>query len=441
MKSKLITFSLILAVSALPVSCQYEPVKPQEETVETEPPPEKTATGDLQTFLRNLPDVEPPTWDEKRATELVAFPLSCVDRLHKRTRDKGYLYERTYTLKQNHEDSLSFYGCSDWHSAVNSIWTLVKVVKDFPEMPIGRLIKEKLKNHMSKKSLEGELAFFKEAATIRFERPYGWAWLLKLYTELSSWEDPDAKEWAENLAPLAKLLAERTIEYLDHLAYPMRIGTHGNTAFSLTFMLEYAKAADDKKLEQAVLKRSKNFFAEDTNCPVGYEPSGSDFFSPCLAEAVLMSMVFNNEDYVEWFDEFMPPLGSPEFQPLSTSVEMKDSYLPELVSGVSTPEPVSVLGPSAEPETEPESEVESEAESDEAKLVGAKSHLIGLAFVRAGALKKIAASLPEDDPRRQAFIQIAALHGQNGFATMYEADYSGTHWLATYAVYMLSAGN
>jgi hypothetical protein len=449
MKPRILSIVIILASSMMFSSCVYDPPEPEEKepeetAAEVEPPQPEEETSDTEEFMKSLPDVEPPAWNEKRATELVALPLSCVDRLHKQSRDRGYLYERSYALDTGYENSLSFYGCSDWHSAVNSTWTMVKVLKEFPDMWLGALIREKLENHLSEKSLAGELEFFEEVASRRFERPYGWAWLLKLYTELITWDDPDAKKWAENLAPLVQLLAERTIDYLDGLSDPLRIGTHGNTAFSLTYMLEYARAVGDRNLEEAIITRSKDFFAEDVNCPVGFEPSGSDFFSPCLAEAVLMSHVLEPADFVTWLDGFMPAVHSDDFKPLISPIELKESYLPESLKPTTTvsttsikPAQPSEADTESETETEAESEKETEPTEDE-QLKGAKSHLIGLSFYRAGALNRLAAALPEGDARRSAYKKLAAIHGDSGFTTMYEADYVGTHWLASYAVYMLA---
>lgn len=268
MKFRIHSIVIALASAVVLSACVYEPVETEEKVLEkkgidvTTPQPEVGAS-DTEEFMKTLPDVEPPVWNEKRATELVALPLSCVDRLHKQSRDKGYLYERSYALDAGYEDSLSFYGCSDWHSAVNSTWTMVTILKEFPDMWLGTLIREKLENHLSEKSLQGELKFFEEVASRRFERPYGWAWLLELYTELITWDDPDAQKWADNLAPLVELLAERTIDYLDGLSYPLRIGTHGNTAFSLTLMLEYARTVNDRKLE-APSSRGRRIFSPKT---------------------------------------------------------------------------------------------------------------------------------------------------------------------------------
>jgi len=417
MKSNSLSITVLLlslSVSASLVSCQSKSSEPEDETVRETSAEPRPIAKDMEAFIQALPDVEPPRWDENRALELVAFPLSCIDRAQKRPEEKGYLYQATYDLRSDYEGSLAFYGCSDWHSAVNSIWTMVKVLKDFPNMRISKLIREKLINHLSKKNLEGELAFFRDATRKTFERPLGWAYLLKLYAELHTWDDPDARQWAGNIAPLAKLLSERTIEYLNYLSHPMRTGAHDNTAFSLTFMLEYARVANDRKLEDAIIARSKSFFADDINCPAEYEPSGGDFLSRCLAEAVLMSHIFDQEEFMKWFDGFMPPLNSYEFRSLTAPVQTKDSYL---------------------------SEPGSEAQSDPTtKLTGAKSHLIGLSFYRAAAMNRIAAVLPENDHRREAYRKLAALHGQTGFENMNEADYFGTHWLANYAVLMLTAG-
>jgi hypothetical protein len=208
-------------------------------------------------------------------------------------------------------------------------------------------------------------------------------------------------------------------------------------------MLDYARHVQDKNLETAIVARATDFYAEDVNCPVHYEPSGSDFFSPCLAEAVLMSKVLEQNDFVSWLDGFMPAIPSDEFKPLTLPLELKESYLPETVkkSEPTTETPTEPSEPEKETQPESESASESESESEPAEdeqLKGAKSHLIGLAFYRAGALKRLAAALPKDDARKSAYQKLAAIHGESGFRTMYEADYVGTHWLASYAVYMLS---
>ena len=329
---------------------------------------------------------------------------------------------------------LAFYGCTDWHSAVNSTWAMVKVLKDFPDAPLGGLIREKLEHHLSSKSLEGELSFFTDEASPGFERSYGWAWLMRLYVELASFRDDDAERWAKHLAPVAAHLAEKSVEYLSHMPGPIRVGTHNNSAFALHYMLEYADVGGDGNLKTAVTTRAREFFEDDVECPVRYEPSGSDFLSPCLAEAALMSRLMPQEAFVAWLDDFLPAPGSDAFSSMREPVVIEARALPVEadIEASAEDEPVS-----REPTAETE-EVDSDRE-DATRLVGAKSHLIGLSFVRAAALKRVAAALPPEDSRREAYETFASLQGERGFETMYEANYSGTHWLASFAVDMLTA--
>ncbi len=199
-------------------------------------------------------------------------------------------------------------------------------------------------------------------------------------------------------------------------------------------MLEYADVVGDANLKTAVATRAHEFFEDDVECPVRYEPSGSDFLSPCLAEAALMGRLLPQEAFVAWLDDFLPPPDSESFSPMREPVVIEARALPVEVD-IEEPveaEPASP-GPTAETEV-----VDSDRE-DATRLVGAKSHLIGLSFVRAAALKRLAAALPPGDRRRAAYTSFARLQGKRGFETMYEADYSGTHWLASFAVDMLTA--
>jgi hypothetical protein len=352
------------------------------------------------------PQDAPLALDRDTAMWLVTLPLSCVDKLHEPPRSRGYLYEASVTLKPDFFKTRAFYGCTDWHSAVNSTWTLVKVLRMFPDMPTARLIRDKLNEHLAADAIKGEIAFFNEEGNKAFERPYGWAWVLRLYGELRSWQDPDAQKWATNVEPLAKLLLERTVPYLKTLAAPLRIGTHQNTAYALRLLLEYARATDEKPLEQAVLERSRQFFAADFGCAPNVEVSGSDFFSPCLTEAALMAEVLPAAEFSKWLDGFLPRPNAPAFKTVATVVEMQG-----------TPEELKKLD-----------------------MEGAKAHLIGLAVGRANALEVIAAGLPPGDSRIAAYRTLATSLARSSIKAMYDAGYAGTHWIATYIVdYLISA--
>jgi hypothetical protein len=78
--------------------------------------------------------------------------------------------------------------------------------------------------------------------------------------------------------------------------------------------------------------------------------------------------------------------------------------------------------------------------ADEARQsLASRSHLIGLAFIRADAMNRIAAALPAGDPRAAAYERLAAFHGAVGFDAMFDADYAGSHWIGTFALkYLLT---
>jgi hypothetical protein len=196
-------------------------------------------------------------------------------------------------------------------------------------------------------------------------------------------------------------------------------------------MLEYARLTEDDRLEEAIVRRAKDFYLRDTNCPTHYEPSGSDFLSPCLAQAELMSRILAPTSFGEWLDTFLPPVYAPSFASLVRPVEGGEGYLSDLMEA-------SDEGNGTAPDEEGTGE-RGDEEDEEGTLQGAKSHLIGLAFHRAAALRIIASTLPDDDSRIEAYRQIADLNAAKGFEAMFEVDYVGTHWLGTFAVYYLTA--
>ena len=80
------------------------------------------------------------------------------------------------------------------------------------------------------------------------------------------------------------------------------------------FMIEYALIAKDDYLYEKIREFSINNFYGDINCPISYEPSGTDFLSPCLAEASLMSLILEKEKFNIWFKKFIPSLKEPYFK-------------------------------------------------------------------------------------------------------------------------------
>ena len=360
-------------------------------------PKDDGSSGKNIAFLNSLPDVKPPVIDQARALALVSLPLSCVDHVQafpEGRADYLWIQDGKPHLTDGFEKNRVFYGCSDWHSAVHSLWALVYVAKKFPEIPVGSLLRDRLKEHLGKSNVDGEIEFLKNAK--RFEIPYGYAWVLKLYAELKTWNLPEAKQWADNMAPLAQEVSKKLVQYFKDLRYPVRGGMHPNTANVSTVMLDYTDLIGDEPLRDAIVKADNRFFGEDRNCPTAYEPAGTDFLSPCLTEARLMSKLMDQAHFTAWLNDFLPPVYSTAFKPIITPAE----------SG----------------------------EFSKEDLVGAKSHLIGLAFSRAEDLITIANMLPANDSRVPALKRLAAINATVGFERIGAAGYEGSHWFATYAL-------
>ena len=252
----------------------------------------------------NKIDNEELKLDEKLASDLIQLSISCVDK--KFPYKVGYRYIDSTWIRPHYKLTPSFYGCWDWHSAVHGHWSMVKILKEFPNIKEAENIREKIRKNLSKNNLEKEFQFFQNDFAKGFERTYGWAWLMLLYSELETWDDIEAKNWSKNLKPLVDLLSERTIIFLNKLSKPLRPGTHANTAFSFSLMYEYAQKTNNEKLLNKIKEYSIKHFSYDKNCPVNYEPSGTDFLSPCLAEASLMSKILSEREFNNWLSKFFP---------------------------------------------------------------------------------------------------------------------------------------
>jgi len=347
---------------------------------------------DLASFYASLPLVEPRPFDQATAVQLSAMPLSCMDHPQPRPNAVPYLWDATYTPVADYETTRAFYGCYDWHSAVNSAWTLVRILKMFPDLPTASAVRQKLNDHFGATNIAGDLEFMRTAGT--FELPYGYAWLLRLQYELRSWSDTDAVRWAADIQPLATYMSERMIGYLKGLRQPVRTGVHPNTAMAMDNALGYARAFDPP-LEAAIRESAERLFKRDIRCNTAAEPGPSDFASPCLMEAAIMGRLMERDAFVRWLDAFLPPLYSPAFHPLTVGLG------PEFVKN-----------PAA---------------------VASRSHIVGLAFVRATSMGELANALPPNDPRVPVLRRLAAMQAANGFPLMGAVGYDGSHYYASWA--------
>lgn len=379
----------LAALAAAATACRDAPPPVPAPPAAATPPPAVGAPATPPPAAVAVPEV--PALDAAKAGELAALSLACVDREY--PNKPGSVVDGDATVVPPRLRTPAFFGCFDWHSAVHGHWTMAAILRRFPDAPRAADIRAALDRHLAPDRIAAEVAFFELPRNRTFERPYGWAWLLRLAAELRAWDDPDARRWADALAPLGDLLARRTADYLARLSVPCREGTHQNTAFALAHVLDWARAAGDDGTAATIVARARDFYLADRACPVAYEPSGEDFVSPCLAEADLMRRVLPPDAFAGWLDAFLPDPASDAFGPLRRPAEVRDAHDPRI------------------------------------------GHLIGLSFHRAWTMAGIAGALAADDPRGATLRDLARLHLASGLRQMGDSGYSGEHWLASFAMF------
>jgi hypothetical protein len=291
-----------------------------------------------------------------------------------------------------------FYGSFDWHSCVEMHWLLVRLLRvaaDF--VPAGE-IRTALGRHFERVALTAEEQFI-VGPDGRGERPYGWAWALALIHETASLDDRDGRKWASVMAPLADSLAGLFLEWLPKATYPVRHGVHSNSAFGLSRALPYAAArarSGDPALLEAITAKAHAWFGSDMLYPGSWEPSGHDFLSPALTEAELMARILRMDEFADWLGMFLP--------------------------GIQGGQPAVLFRPAVVSDS-----------SD-----GQIAHLHGLNLSRAWCWRRIAESLPGGDPRAGPALAAARRHADAALPHVVGDDYNVEHWLACYAVLLLS---
>lgn len=334
------------------------------------------------------------SFDEKQASHFAALALKCVAREYPNKPE--HVVNNSSDVKSPKALHPAFYGCYDWHSSVHGHWMLIRLLKTFPNLPEAAQVRSALDANLTAENIQAEVAYMKQPNRQSFERTYGWAWALKLAEELHTWNDADGKRWANNLQPLAELLSKSYRAFLPKQTYPIRTGVHPNTAFGLAFALDYAKTTGDRELESVLSERSRTYFAKDVAYPGAWEPGGEDFFSAALMEADLMRRVMPPREFATWFRRFLP--------------------------GVAKGNPAALLNPAIV------------TDRSDPKLV----HLDGLNLSRAWCMRSIAMALPANDPARAVLKSAAEKHASAALAHVASGDYAGEHWLASFAVYLLS---
>ena len=308
----------------------------------------------------------------------------------------SHLLESDADVRPPRELTPAFFGSFDWHSAVHGHWALARILRCCPSCDACSRIRAALDASFSTGRLNAEHDYLSRPARASFERPYGLAWLLQLCAELREWNDRPATQWLPGLAPLETLAVDRLSAWLARLPWPLRVGTHAQTAFALGLMLDWAALSGATTIEDEIGERARAWFLGDVDAPIDYEPSGHDFLSPVLGEADLMRRVLSAQEFARWLERFLPDLESASAR--------------RWLTPVTSPDP-----------------------SD-----GQLSHLDGLNLSRAWMLEGVASALPSGDARAAQLSAAAEAHARKSLTAVRGEHYAGAHWLGTFAIYRLT---
>jgi hypothetical protein len=289
----------------------------------------------------------------------------------------------------------AFCGCYDWHSAVHSHWLLVRWLSVCgPAVSDAAGVSSALETSFSADNLAAEYQFLSHPSRGGFERPYGLAWLLQLCAELRTTSHALGECFASRLAPMEELAARRFREWLPGLETPVRTGEHGQTAFALCLVFDWARDAIDPAMAELIRETARRFYFSDCDLPLRWEPSGYDFLSPSLATADLMRRILEPAEFAEWLSRALRGLPSDvRLSPIAIPGDLRD---------------------------------------------GKVAHFAGLNFSRAWMLEGAARGLPVDDIRRHELTQLAQDHLSAAIPVLDSQEYSVTHWVGSFAMYALT---
>jgi len=330
---------------------------------------------------------------EALASRFSALALTHVTREYPHKLDHVLVDERdARTPRELHP---VFFGSFDWHSCLHGYWLLATLLRRFPTLADAPAIQALFDSQLTAGKITKEIEYLEPLVRRTFERPYGWAWALMLGAELSRHQTPAAAAWRSAVSPLTDVFVERYRAFLPKATYPVRVGTHFNSAFGIALALEYAVAVGDEELRQLLSAKAMEWYGNDRDCQA-WEPGGDDFLSSALVEAECMRRALAPEAFREWMSGFLPRLG--------------------------TKEPATLFKPATV------------SDRSDGKIV----HLDGLNLSRAWCWRSLAKTWPDTDARRGVAVEAADAH-LGASLPQVSGDYMGEHWLATFALLALSA--
>jgi hypothetical protein len=286
-----------------------------------------------------------------------------------------------------------FFGSFDWHSCVHGYWLLARLLRRYPDLGCSAQITALFDERITPANVAAECGYLARPDSRGFERPYGWAWLLALQAELELHAEGAGRRGAGNLRPLAQAFARRFTEFLPLCDYPVRTGVHSSTAFALRLAADYAEPFD-VGLFALMQAKARLWHEHDTDQQVR-EPSQDDFLSPSLMEAECMRRFLALAEFQAWFNLFLPRIARGEPETLFRPARVSD------------------------------------------RTDGKIAHLDGLNFSRAWCWRAIADALADETDAQRAR-DAAERHIQASLPHI-AGDYSGEHWLATFALLALDA--
>jgi hypothetical protein len=288
-----------------------------------------------------------------------------------------------------------FFGSFDWHSCVHGYWLLATLLRRFPSLPEAQQIKTVFDAQLTDSGIEAETEYLQRPLRATFERTYGWAWVLMLAADLARHETQTGKRWSSVLQPLTDAFVARFRGFLPKATYPIRVGTHFNSAFALSLALEYATAVGDEDFRNLIVDKALAWYGSDADCQT-WEPGGDDFLSSALIEAECMRRALPASKFARWMSEFLPGLAEQRPSTLFQPVVVSD------------------------------------------RRDGKIAHLDGLNLSRAWCWRSLAGTWSERDPRRALALSAAQKHIEAGLPYV-AGEYMGEHWLATFALLALEA--
>lgn len=280
----------------------------------------------------------------------------------------------------------AFFGCYDWHSAVHSHWQIVRALRCAPHPEFDSAARAALDRTLTSSTIAVEMDGIAEQPG--FEMPYGMAWVLRLCRELRDWPDPHGRAWLAALEPLEAHAIRRFERYCSKMTMPVRGGLHNQSAFSLGLVWD---SVDHPGLRGLIAAAARRWYGDDADIDLRFEPSATDFLSPAVSEADLMRRVLPGVEFAAWVDRFAP----------RGFVELR---------------PVDVVDPSD----------------------GQLAHWAGLNLSRSWMLSSIADALPEQHRHADDLRATAEAHAVAGLATATHDSYMISHWVPTFAVYVLT---